>query len=552
MNTPKVSIILLSHNRASYLSEAISSIVNQTIDNWELIIIDDCSTDTSVVKVLSEAVKDYRIRAFVANYDVDNISLLWNRGIDLSTGKYISLLDDDNRKKPTFCEEMSGYLDNNLDKDAVACFNETITDDRNKRGSISSSPKQASKENILKGNLIDSGNIMFRREVVRKIGWFDERLRTEDDWDYIIRLMYESNGIGVIEKPLAEYRIHMENRINRSYSLGFLENRKFIKSKSYGRKVKLLLFHQDCSKITLSQNNVLRGIKNALSTIPWLAYDTLPASKVFASGGGYDFVLVFMPFSMDENHIKHIKGRGSKLITYQCEDPQALTWNLSRATMADYVFTNDISAVDHYERVVGSGNCGFCPSISVDDVSLTFRDDVPKKYDVIFYGYAYESRVNFVKKLLSVCNSVTIVGGGWKDKHINAPCLGELDEQKSIRVMEQSKIVILYNRHNTDLGGSPESVIPRSVVRGYFECSSGALVMLDNSRHHHSFKDEIVFYSDVLDLSSKISYYLCNDAVREEIGQRAKARALKDFTYKERITNLINGFRSMRYYYEVK
>jgi len=553
----KVSIILLSHNRPHFLSEAINSVLNQTMKEWELIIIDDCSTDSEVKTVLSQAVKDSRIRAFITNYDVNNISLLWNKAIDISTGKYISLLDDDNKKEPTFCTEMSRYLDTHPKEDAVACFNRLFHSGdslQNKGKEIFDAPRRVNKEKILKRNYIDSGCLMFRREVLSSIGWFDERLCTQEDWDYVIRLMYESKGIGILQKPLAEYRWHGENRIYTSNALGCEDHYEFItKEKKYGQKLRLLLFHQDSSKITLSQNNVLRGIKNALSKITWLSFEAKSVSQLSEISNGFDLVMIFMPFSIDLFHIAAVSNKGSKIMTYQCEDPQALGVNIERATFVDYVFTNDISAKTELEKVVGKGNCGYCPSISVDDVDLIFRENIPKKYDVIFYGYAYDSRISFLKGLLPKLRKGTmaVVGGGWENRNIRAVCVGELSEQDSIRIMEESKIVVLLNRQKTDLGGKTSSTTPESVVRGYFECASGSLIMLDDGRKHHEFDGEVVFYSDAADLVKKINYYLSNEKERLMIGQKAKSRALKDFTYQKRITNLLNGVRSMRYYYNV-
>jgi len=229
MDSPKVSIILTSHNRPQLLTQAINSIFKQTILDWELIIIDDYSTDLAVLEVLKQARKDLRVRIFRTNYDVDNLAVLWNLAIDRVKGKYIVFLDDDNQKKPSFCEEMSEYLDKHPEFDAVACFHEIMQDDK-LTGNIWDSPKYANKDNILRKNYIDSGGMMIRHLVIDEIGWLDERLRTMEDWDYIIRIILQTKGFGIIEKPLAIYRWHKENRMFRSESLGSHVHLKFIQS----------------------------------------------------------------------------------------------------------------------------------------------------------------------------------------------------------------------------------------------------------------------------------------------------------------------------------
>lgn len=557
MNFPKVSIILLTHNRSEYLSEAIESVKNQTMKNWEIIIIDDFSTKQTEV-ILKNTIKDERIRAFKTNYDVDNISVLWNRALDFATGEYIAMLDDDNRKCPAFCQEMSEYLDNHLSLDAVVCHNYEMGED-GKVDKVIKLSDELSKESILKRNCVDSGNLMFRRSVLSKVGWFDERIKTEEDWDFIIRLLYNSGGIGKIQKPLAEYRRHSENRYHRSKLLGLTKNRDLIRSKisQHGRKMAVLLTHPEPFKPASSQKGVLAGIDAALKQMDWVDHKMVVESKIKLEQKTYDVVLVFMPFITNMDNIKEARKKGNLLVTYQCEDPFAFEENKRKVVVADYIFTNEISLIEEYEKIVGRGCAGFCPSVSVNSVDLVFREDAEKVNDVIFYGYAYDSRIAFVRSLVPLLNkfglNLTVVGGGaWENLNISGVrCMKELTEQESISLMEESKIVVLHNRKETDVSRNSH-LKADSVVRGYFECASGSLVMLDKDRSHHNFNDEVVFYSSTNDLVEKIKFYLKEDKLRQEIGKKAKERALTDFTYRKRVTDLINGIRSMRYYHEIR
>ena len=552
----KVSVILTSHNRPNFLAEAINSVSKQTISDWELIIIDDCSTDPGVLEVLKQAKKDSRIKIFKTNYDVDNISVLWNLALDKVRGRYIALLDDDNQKKPTFCEEMSGYLDKHPEFDAVACFSEIMKND-SLTGGIFDAPKNMNKHNILVANYVDSGCMMIRRSVVDKIGWMDERLRTHEDWDYVIRVMLQTKGFGIIEKPLAIFRWHEENRQHRAEGLGLKKDVKLIRSiKNYSDKLRLLLFHQDEGRLTLSQNNVLRGIRDALKFVSWLEFESVPVSRFREINSRYDMIFCFAPFSIDLRSIEGLKNFSSEVINFHLEDPHSLKVNAERARHATYVFTNDMSVQREYEKIVGEGNVGFCPSISLNDVSLTFKDHVDKKNDVVFFGHPYDSRVRFVHELIPKIKKMgydfILVGGDWSKRNMGVPCVDELPEQKALEILEESKIVVLYNRKNTDLGGSLKSIKPVSVIRGYLECASGSLVMLDAERSHHYFDGEIVSYNGADDLAEKIDYYMQNEKEREDIAERAKERALHDFTYRVRINKLLNAIKSKRFYYEVR
>ena len=101
------------------------------------------------------------------------------------------------------------------------------------------------------------------------------------------------------------------------------------------------------------------------------------------------------------------------------------------------------------------------------------------------------------------------------------------------------------------MGTEPKIPKPVSVVRGYLECGSDSLVMLDSERPHHSFNGEVIFYNGINDLVEKVDYYMRNEQEREDIATKAKQRALRDFTYRARITKLLNAVRSKRFYYEV-
>ncbi len=93
---PRISIILPTHNRVELLSRAIQSVISQTYQQWELIVINDASTDetSNILKAWQE--KDARIRVITnAVNRYPDISGILNRGIDSSQGEYIARLDDD-------------------------------------------------------------------------------------------------------------------------------------------------------------------------------------------------------------------------------------------------------------------------------------------------------------------------------------------------------------------------------------------------------------------------------------------------------------------------
>ena len=94
MNKGLVSIIMPSYNTAKYIGESIRSVQNQTYENWELIIIDDCSTDNSEEILKKYSLEDNRI-CYLKNEKNSGAAVSRNRGLRKAKGKWIAFLDSD-------------------------------------------------------------------------------------------------------------------------------------------------------------------------------------------------------------------------------------------------------------------------------------------------------------------------------------------------------------------------------------------------------------------------------------------------------------------------
>ena len=91
---PLVSIITPSYNAEKYIEETIKSVQNQTYKNWEMIIVDDISTDQSINIIKKYSESDKRIKYFILN-EKGGASLARNKAIQEANGKYIAFLDSD-------------------------------------------------------------------------------------------------------------------------------------------------------------------------------------------------------------------------------------------------------------------------------------------------------------------------------------------------------------------------------------------------------------------------------------------------------------------------
>lgn len=111
-NTPLVSVNMPCYNCSKYIKQSIDSILNQTYTNFELIIIDDGSTDNSV-EVIKEF-SDKRIKLF-ENITNQGIVYSRNRAVENSKGKYIAILDSDDIAYPTRIEKQLNFMESNPD-----------------------------------------------------------------------------------------------------------------------------------------------------------------------------------------------------------------------------------------------------------------------------------------------------------------------------------------------------------------------------------------------------------------------------------------------------
>ncbi len=554
---PKVSVIMTSYNRPKLLKEAFQSIFNQTMKDWEIIMV-DASTDLKIYKILNKFSKDKRITVLSDTEgmgNVGNISRAWNKGLDHAQGEYICFLDDDNRKKSTYCEEMSKYLDKHPDKDAVCCFSDIIDLKGNKLKQLRF-PTGFNKKNILKANYIDSGEIMIRQEVFNKVGYFDERLTTNDDWDMIIRILYESQGIGMIEKPLVDYRQHPDRRMNRTNEYN-VKTLSLVKSKRHPNHISVTLSTPPPERLTISQRQVCNAIREALhwaegvKTIYSTDIDKLQPKNLESS----NLLIVPAPFEVKLEEMKILVDSKTPIVTIHMEDPQGVITNKERDRFATWVVTNDVSTIPYYQKVIKDPNkVIFCPSLSISESILSMKT---KKYDmhnnITICGHAYPSRINFVRKLLELLSkkvNLHAIGNGWeklKDFGPQFTYIPTQDELSTMSYYRHTDIVVCLHRTEEDIGGFPLKK-PESVHRGYIEAYSGALTMIDNNRQQHSFgENEVVFFSGPKDLKKKIDYYLANPKIAQAMARKARRRATRDFTFRARMTKIINCIRSERY-----
>jgi len=208
----KVSIIVTCYNKDSYIAETIKSVLLQTYTNFELIIINDGSTDNSLEII--ESFTDKRI--ILCNQINGGENSARNRGISMVSGEYIAFLDGDDIWESTKIEEQINYIEkNNFDM----CFcNYNIID---KEGILNffffkldflNYSYSSLKNKILTGNYIlgSASSVVVKKDIVNKVGFFDTNLKWGGDWEYWIRIVFTTKEIGFLDKELVSIRFGIE------------------------------------------------------------------------------------------------------------------------------------------------------------------------------------------------------------------------------------------------------------------------------------------------------------------------------------------------------
>lgn len=204
MEEKKVSIVLPVYNGAEYLAESIESVIAQTYANWELIIVNDCSTDDSLAIASGFAAKDARIKVF-SNPQNLKLPKTLNAGFEHASGVYYTWTSDDNRYKPDALRIMVKCLEKN--PDAVMVYADYTIIDSN--GSSIELAKKPEPNYMFTGNVVGAC-FLYTAAAAKKVGAYDPNLFLAEDYDYWIRL-YKVGQILHIEDNLYFYRIHAKS-----------------------------------------------------------------------------------------------------------------------------------------------------------------------------------------------------------------------------------------------------------------------------------------------------------------------------------------------------
>jgi glycosyltransferase involved in cell wall biosynthesis len=212
--SPGISVIIPAYNREAVLPGAIKSIIAQTFQDWELLVVDDCSTDNTFNIVNAFSLKDNRIKYFKLKKN-SGANAARNTGIKLAAASIVSFLDSDDEMHPQNLKRQ--YEKFNASTDLALCYVGVDYYFENSKVSEVNNRVSGSLEKYLFINLKGLGSstsgFSVRKEVIDNIGGFDEVMVSQQDLDLLVRVA-RYYKIDFIEGCNTRMNLNSANRIS--------------------------------------------------------------------------------------------------------------------------------------------------------------------------------------------------------------------------------------------------------------------------------------------------------------------------------------------------
>jgi teichuronic acid biosynthesis glycosyltransferase TuaG len=230
-----VSIITPMYNAQSYIVETINSVINQTYTNWEMIIIDNCSTDNS--REIVENINDSRIKLIKLSYNSGGPARPRNIGIDNAKGEYIAFLDADDVWLPNKLEVQIKYMvDENLD---FSSTREIYIDEESK--SLPKTKKDfllqflTRKHDfnaILLHNFIVNSSVIGKKDIFKKFRFDEDKMLIAiEDYYLWLELFMNNYKYAYLQESLVKYKIILNSAVDRTNKLKNQIRRNYVFSK---------------------------------------------------------------------------------------------------------------------------------------------------------------------------------------------------------------------------------------------------------------------------------------------------------------------------------
>lgn len=229
MSSPEISVIVTAHNYAEYLEKCLDSAIEQTHDSYEVVVVDDGSTDETP-EILQEYTYEHPDLFTTVRLSGEGLSTAANAGIEAAEGKYVIRLDADDYFDENTLTVLANYLNSNPDIELVYPDYYTVSDDEQILNHIRL-PEIGQEVKLLNRSPLAAG-AMYWKSAWEQLGGYKDKLSYQEDYDFWIRFI-DKFDVRNVNLPLMYYRQHgdsmstnLSGRLNarRSLKRDFVEN----------------------------------------------------------------------------------------------------------------------------------------------------------------------------------------------------------------------------------------------------------------------------------------------------------------------------------------
>jgi glycosyltransferase involved in cell wall biosynthesis len=228
---PKVSVVIPNYNHARFLRRRIESVLRQTYQDFEVILLDDCSTDESR-SILSDYANDPRVTTEFNTVNSGSTFKQWNKGVRLARGEYVWIAESDDYADERLLEKLVPLLDAEPNMVLAYCKSWRVREDdqiigtsphqdeKRWRADFRADGREECRNYLIRGCTIPNASAaLFRREVFVRVGGADESMVLCGDWKLWLAMTL-AGKITYLAEPLNYYRFHETSVRQKSERLG--------------------------------------------------------------------------------------------------------------------------------------------------------------------------------------------------------------------------------------------------------------------------------------------------------------------------------------------
>lgn len=264
MKSPLISIIIPVYNAESYIKKCIDSILSQKYNNFEIIIVDDGSTDSSLSIIKKYETKNIKI----VSKQNEGVSIARNTGLEKATGKYVFFVDSDDYLEKDCLESAIKYmLDKNLDILKFSYVKELNKYKRQNKFTVPTNKvyqqtnyKQLYKYILSTNDFCNIWNCIMKKEILKDIK-FDTKITFGEDFIFFVEAFLKSKRIMFINEVFYHYTV---NNNSITHKFNFFKNKKILLDGLYVNKKISKLISYDYKKIWKNKSILLDNLDNCI------------------------------------------------------------------------------------------------------------------------------------------------------------------------------------------------------------------------------------------------------------------------------------------------